>query len=780
MNRPFFSLIFLFIATLSSLQCQDFTKYRVDSQVDLKASPFRLSDVRILKDNPFYHAMEVNAKYLLELEPDRLLHRWRKNAGLEPKAPIYGGWEQNSSHMLGHYLSACAMMYAASGEEEFLRRTNYIVNELALYQAQRGTGYVGGIPNEDTIFDEVAAGNIRSGGFDLNGGWVPWYMLHKVWDGLIDAYLYCDNEQAKEVVVKMSDWVDQKLKDLDEGKFQEMLEAEFGGMNESLAEVYAITGDKKYLDLAYRFEHKKVIDPLAKGIDEIGGLHANTQIPKILGNARLYELTGSKRDSAVASFFWYTVTDHHSYVNGGNSNFEYFSQKDQLATQLSTNTSETCNTYNMLKLTNYQFRWEPQAQYADYYELALYNHILASQQPETGMFCYYVALESGKQKKFSTPFDSFWCCVGTGIENHVKYGEGIYFQGNEGALYVNLFIPSELSWKENDVTITQRTSFPYEDKTVIEIRQGKGRFPMKIRYPQWASNGIQVTVNGQQLDIQKNTPGSYITIDRKWKSGDMVEVQFPMSLYTEPIPGNEKKQAILYGPVLLSGELGNEELMALEIPVLVTNDRPVNEWVRAEKEDKLTFKTLSAAKPADVNLIPFFEMYDQNHMVYWDLFTEKEWLNQKEAYQKELARIRDVEARTVDILRLGEMQPERDHKVHGENTGIGEYGGKKFRDAPNGGWFAFEMECDPNTSVELHATYYGSDAGNRRFTIMVDGEKIASEHLQGKQPRKFIDYVYPIPKELTRGKKTISIKFEALPGNVAGAVYTCRLVRKSK
>lgn len=771
-------LVLLCVLLNTNVYGQDLGKYKVRPAIDFKATPFDLRNVRLLDGSPFKQAMEVNAEYLLELDADRLLHRWRKNAGLEPKAPLYGGWEATSSHMLGHYLSACAIMYAASGDERFLEKVNYVVRELAECQEARKTGYVGGIPNEDEIFNQVAAGNIHSGGFDLNGGWVPWYMIHKVWDGLLDAYLYCDNKLAKEVVVKLSDWAYHKFKDLPEVKFQEMLEAEFGGMNESLAEVYAITGDKRYLELAYRFEHKKIIDPLAEQIDQLGGLHANTQIPKILGSARLYEFTGSKRDHTVADFFWNAVVKHHSYVNGGNSNFEYFSQRDQLASQLSTNTSETCNTYNMLKLTDYLFSWNPSVEYIDYYERALYNHILASQHPETGMFCYYVALESGREKKFSTPFESFWCCVGTGIENHVKYGESIYYKGDDESLYVNLFIPSELKWKSKGVTIRQETKYPEEEKTLITISGRKSvKFPIHIRYPAWATKGMEIKIN--EVTVQhKATPGSYLTIERKWKEGDEIEVFMPMNLYTEALPGAQNKLAILYGPVLLSGELGEKELRPLELPVLVANDKPVNDWVKSVEGKPLLFQTAKIGKPKDLQLIPFYEMYDQKHVVYWDLFSEEEWKEKKAAYEAEVKELADIERRTVDVMRLGEMQPERDHNLKGDNSGVGEFGGKKFRDAPNGGWFSFEMKCDPLAPLELHSTYYGSDGGNRKFDILVDGVKIATEHLKGEKPREFVVHVYPIPQELTKGKESITVRFQAHPGNIAGGSYGCKLVKR--
>ncbi len=776
MNFKFFlSLVLTYMLLSTASYAQDTDKFILKPDMKTPVEPFRLSDVRIL-ESPFRNAMELDADYLRELDADRLLHRWRENSGLEPKAPLYGGWEENSSHMLGHYLSACALMYAATGDEDFLSKVNYVVEELAAFQEARGTGYVGGVPNEEKIWDEVAAGNIRSSGFDLNGGWVPWYMLHKAWDGLIDAYLYCDNEKAKEVVVGMSDWVYEKFMELSEDKFQQMLETEFGGMNESMANVYAITGDERYLELAHRFDHKKISDPLARKENNLAGLHANTQIPKILGNARIFELTGNKRDSIVADFFWNEVVDRHSYANGGNSNFEYFSRPDDL--DLSANTSETCNTYNMFKLTDYLYRWEPSVAYMDYYENALYNHILASQHPETGMFCYYVGLASGTEKKFSTPFDSFWCCVGTGIENHAKYGESIYYKGRDGGLFVNLFIPSELNWKEKGIVLRQKTSYPESESTEISITSESPRnFPVHIRYPGWATKGINIQINGRDFQTSAR-PGTYVSIDRLWEKENVIEVSIPMEIYKKDLPGSPGKSALFYGPLLLSAGLGTEEVRSLAVPVLLPENLPVKEWIEPIDNQQLVFQTSGTGRPDDMNLIPFYKMHDQKQIVYWDIFNGDEWEEKREAYEEEVQRLRELEERTVDALRLGEMQPERNHQLKGENTGVGEYAGRKFRDAPNGGWFSFKMKNTPDSPVELHTTYYGSDGGNRKFDILVDGQLIATEHLEAEKPGEFVDYIYKIPFELTKNKKLITVKFQAHKENIAGAAFESKLIKR--
>ncbi|HEU4931863.1 MAG TPA: glycoside hydrolase family 127 protein, partial [Pyrinomonadaceae bacterium] len=466
-------------------------------RVQREAEEFRLEDVRLL-DGPFKHAMLKDAEYLLRLDPDRLLSGFRKEAGLKSKAETYGGWESMTiaGHSLGHYLSACALMFAATGDTRFRERVNYMVAELDECQRANGNGYVAAIPNGKKIFQEVSAGDIRVKPFDLNGGWVPWYTLHKLFAGLLDAHRYLPSKQALGIAVKLADWADTTVAKLTEEQFQRMLGCEHGGMNEVLAELYGRTGNEKYLQLSRRFHHKAVLEPLASREDRLQGLHANTQIPKLIGLARRYELTLDAGDKTAAEFFWQRVVHHHSYVNGGNSDGERFGPPDKLSDRLSPNTSETCNTYNMLKLTRHLFEWNASAEYADYYERALYNHILASQDPNDGMVCYYVPMKAGSKKLYSKPFDDFWCCVGTGMENHAKYGEAIYFH-NHDTLWVNLFSPSELNWREKGLSLRQETLYPEGDKVNFTVKaQRPTNFSMRLRYPGWANN-VSVAVNGR-------------------------------------------------------------------------------------------------------------------------------------------------------------------------------------------------------------------------------------------------------------------------------------------
>jgi uncharacterized protein len=596
------------------------------NQVAFQAEAFDLADVRLL-DSPFKTAMELNARYLLSLSPDRFLSLFRQGAGLTPKAPNYGGWEAPESgagRCLGHYLSALSLQYRATGDARFKSRIDYIVDELATCQEAYGNGYVGALPEARVVFARLAANDGRA----LYQSRVPWYVIHKLMAGLRDAYLLAGNAQARVVLIKLCNWAVATTQGVDDTQFQIMLDQEHGGMREVLADVYAITGDPKYLTLANRFAHRKVLEPLARKEDQLAGLHANTQIPKIVGSARIYELTGSDREAGISRYFWNEVVLHHTYAIGGDSSDEHFESPDKLS--LTITTAETCNTYNMLKLTRHLFEWSPEVKYADYYENALYNDILASQEPATGMFTYYIALLPGHYRVYSTPTDSFWCCVGTGMENHTQYGNSIYFH-HDDQLYVNLFIPSVLNWRDRGLTIRQETTYPKSDTVNFTVKaQSPADFAFNIRYPSWARPGMSVTVNGQPFTVNAQ-PGTYVAIRRVWRNEDQLQVRIPFGLRTETMPGNSNKISILYGPLVLGGQLGEVTDLKLryanlrasdhfsDVPALITNGRPVDEWVRPVKGKPLTFETVGVGQPHDVTLVPFYQQAHDRYTVYWDL-----------------------------------------------------------------------------------------------------------------------------------------------------------------
>ncbi|MDO3625325.1 glycoside hydrolase family 127 protein [Mucilaginibacter sp. BT774] len=749
-------------------------------KIEIKAYSFDLQDVHLLK-SPFQEAMEKDAAYLLSIEADRLLSGFRSHSGLKPKGALYEGWESSglAGHTLGHYLSAISLHYASTHDPKFKERANYIVKELRECQLARKTGYVGAIPKEDTIWAEVARGDIRSRGFDLNGGWSPWYTVHKVMAGLLDAYLYCHSQEALTVCKGMANWTGETIKNLNDDQLQKMLLCEYGGMAETLVNLYAITSNPRYLALSYKFYDKPILDPLAEQKDILAGKHSNTQIPKVIASARRYELTGDLKDERISTFFWEAITHNHSYVNGGNSNYEYLGEPGKLNDKLTESTTETCNTYNMLKLTRHLFAANPSATLMDFYEKALYNHILASQNHRDGMMCYFVSLRMGGKKEYSTPFTTFTCCVGSGMENHVKYNESIYFRGSDGSLYVNLFIPSVLYWKDKGVTITQNTGLPTDNKVDLTINTLKTTaFAIRIRKPKWAVN-YSIKINGAAQKVSADGHG-YLVLNHKWKNKDKIECTFEENLYTEAIPDNMNRKALFYGPVLLAGVLGDTEPDPLKgIPVFVTNTNDPNQWLQMTDPKNLTFQTKGIAKPTDIKLIPFNQTTNQYYSVYWDVFSPETWAAQQKAYQEDLKKQQALEAHTTDVIRLGEMQPERDHNFTGEHEITGEDHQKKWRSTENGGFLSFEMKTDTGSRNTLINTYWGMDNRGRVFDILVDGAKIATEDLNKYKESKFYNISYDIPVELTKGKSKVTIKLLPKAGNGAGPIYGCRMVKNS-
>jgi DUF1680 family protein len=772
------------LAGTQTIQAQSYvpewndTRIKIKPVVPVKAYSFNLKDVQLL-ESPFKKAMEVDVTYLLSVEPDRLLSAFRSHSGLKPKGKMYEGWESSglAGHTLGHYLSAISMHYASTRDPEFLKRVNYIVKELDECQVARKTGYVGAIPKEDTIWAEVAKGDIRSRGFDLNGGWSPWYTVHKVMAGLLDAYLYCNNAEALKVCKGMADWTGKTIKNLDDEKLQKMLLCEYGGMAETLANLYAINGDKKYLELSYKFYDKKILDPLSQKQDILPGKHSNTQIPKIIASARRYELTGDKKDKAIADFFWETIVNHHSYATGGNSNYEYLSDADKLNDKLTENTTETCNTYNMLKLTRHLFAVAPSAMLMDYYEKALYNHILASQNHTDGMMCYFVPLRMGGTKHYSTPFDDFTCCVGSGMENHVKYNESIYFKGADGSLYVNLFIPSVLNWASKGLSVKQQNTFPNDDHISFTISTKKPlMMAIRIRKPKWTS-AATISINGKTQNAATDDQG-YIVLNRKWSNNDKIEFTTPEKLYTEAMPDNANRRAVFYGPVLLAGVLGNTEPDPLKgVPVFVTSETDPNQWLQMVDKKQLSFRTVNISKPEEVTLIPFNQTQNQYYSVYWDVFTPQAWVVQQKAYDEQKKKQQELEARTMDILRIGEMQPERDHNFISENATTGEDHQKKWRSTENGGYLQYEMKVDANAQNTLINSYWGMDNRGRKFDILIDGVKLATEDLNQYKESRFYDISYTLPIELTKGKQKVTVKLLPQKDNSAGPVYGSRMVK---
>ena len=598
-----------------------------------KLQPFDLRDVDLL-ESPFLHAQRLTEQYLLSLEPDRMLHNFRVNAGLTPKAPVYGGWESEPiwadinchGHTLGHYLSACALAYRSTGDARFKQRVDYISGELEVCQKAGGTGLVCAFPQGSTLVAAHLKGEKITG--------VPWYTLHKIYAGLRDAFLLTDSATARAVLMGLADWAVVATRPLSDAEFETMLGTEHGGMNEIFADLFLMTGNADYRTLGERFSHKALLEPLARGRDHLDGLHANTQIPKVVGFNRVYEATGDTKYRDAAAFFWRTVAHTRSFATGGHGDGEhFFPMADFEKHVFSAKGSETCCQHNMLKLTRALFLGDPQAGYADYYERTLYNGILASQDPDTGMATYFQGARPGYMKLYHTPVDSFWCCTGTGMENHVKYRDSIYFH-DDRALYVNLFIPSSVRWKDKGAVLTQTTAFPEASTTTLQWKLAKpSELTLKLRHPRW-SRSATVLVNGAQV-VGSAAPGTYVEITRVWRDGDRVELRLAMALATESAPAAPDIVAFTYGPLVLAGAMGMEG-MAPGADIVVNerrygeyNSAPFTPPTLAGEAGEIVDRIRAGEKPLEfivqsqaqtpVRLIPYHRIAHERYATYWQL-----------------------------------------------------------------------------------------------------------------------------------------------------------------
>ncbi len=747
-----------------------------------KAKPLPLKSVR-LTPSPYATAVATNRAYLLQLSPDRLLHNFMTFAGLPAKGEVYGGWEGDTiaGHTLGHYLSALVLMYEQTGDVECRRRADYIVLELSRAQAKRGTGYVGALQRKrkdgkvvdgEEIFGEVMKGDIRSGGFDLNGSWSPLYTVHKVFAGLLDVHQAWGNAQALQVAIGLAGYFERVFAALDDDQMQTLLGCEYGGLNESYAELYARTKDKRWLAVAERIYDRKVLDPLVAQRDELANLHANTQAPKLIGLARLHELTGKPQDADAARFFWRTVTQRHSYVIGGNADREYFSGPDTIAAHISEQTCEHCNTYNMLKLTRHLYGWKPDGALFDYYERAHLNHVMSAQNPKTGGFTYMTPLLTGAAREFSNPADDpFWCCVGTGMEVHAKHGEAIFWEG-EGTLLVNLYIPAEARWEAWGAGLKLETRYPYEPESRLTLSTlaRPGRFTVALRVPAWAGDGAKVTVNGQAFAPRMD--GGYAVIERAWKAGDVVAISLPLDLRLESAPGDESTVAVLRGPMVLAADLGPVSAPWQGVDPAMVGENLLDRFQPVAVE-KATYVARGIMRPTDLTFVPFHSQYERRSAVYFRRFTEDAWKTEEAAFLAEQARLKDISARSVDVMHLGEMQPERDHNLTSELSYPVAYRNRNGRDARSGGFFEFDMKVRPGPLI-LQATYWGEER-KRQFDILVDGVRIATQQLQADHPGKFFDVEYPVPEALTQGRTKVRVRFAPPERNTAGPVFGVRL-----
>ena len=596
------------------------------NDVSLKVQPFPMAQVRLLP-SAFRDAQEANRALLHKLPADRLIHTFRLNAGLPSSAKPLGGWERPNcelrGHFIGHFLSACGLMYSSTGDQEIKAKSDYMVSELAKCQNKLSDGYLSAFPLE--LFDRLNA---------RKNVWAPFYTVHKIMAGMLDAYQHCDNKQALDVLVGMASWADKWTASMPEHHMQMVLDTEYGGMNEVLYNLAAVTKDERFAKVGDRFTKKRFFNPLALRRDQLLGLHTNTHIPQVIGAARRYEISGDRRFRDVADYFWDEVTETRTYVTGGTSNNEgWLVEPNRLAKELTLGsaTNECCCAYNMLKLTRQLYMWTADPRYFDYYERTLFNHRLGTIDTKTGETQYYLGIVPGSWRTFATTYNSFWCCNGTGVEEYSKLNDSIYFHDNNG-IYVNLFIPSEVDWTERGIRLSQTTGFPEEQRTQIIVNARESvRLAIHIRVPAWIASFPAIKVNGKITELSA-TPGSYVSILRTWTKGDRIEMELPMRLHVESMPDDRSLQAILYGPLVLAGKLGDEGLtsdlvIGPEGPDLKKHPPAAPPSFRAKSNDPstwiqtagspLTFVT--SGQRTDVTLAPFYRVSGQRYSIYWNV-----------------------------------------------------------------------------------------------------------------------------------------------------------------
>ncbi|WP_293903991.1 MULTISPECIES: glycoside hydrolase family 127 protein [unclassified Sphingobacterium] len=752
---------------------------------------FDLREVRLLP-GIFKHAEDLDLHYLLEMDPDRLLAPFLREAKLPIKKESYSNWENTGldGHIGGHYLSALAHMYASTGDLRIKERLDYMLANLKRCQEANGNGYIGGVPGGKLIWTEVQQGNINAGSFNLNGKWVPLYNIHKTYAGLRDAYLLTGSKSAKDMLIKMTDWALKLVGQLSEAQIQEMLRSEHGGLNETFADVAAITQNKAYLELAGKFSHQSILEPLLQHKDHLTGLHANTQIPKVLGFKRIADLSHNEKWAEAVRYFWDNVVEQRSIAIGGNSVSEHFNPTDDFSKMLySIEGPETCNTYNMLRLTKMLYQTDPQGKYLDFYERALYNHILSTQHPEHGGLVYFTQIRPGHYRVYSQTQTSMWCCVGSGMENHAKYGEMIYAQRNND-LFINLFIPSQLNWKEKGIEVVQETDFPMKANTSIQINPKKpASFSLFIRKPNWFTAAPHVLINGKPYHNFSST-NEHIQIKRTWRKGDIVSLELPMGVHTEQLPDKSNYYSILYGPIVLGARTGQEDLLGLQaddsrmghiasgkqiplrnLPILKAEPNHIPALVKpiASKPLHFTLSNLYLGKKGiQMELEPFFGIHDSRYMIYWPQATEKELQALQEKMSRDEVESLALAAKTVDKVVAGEQQPESDHFFRDQNSNAGAFGDTRWRETKD--WFSYNMKITSET--KLLSIKFIADNSSSVTEVIIDGKTIST--LKDKDEKSTIKTIrINLPEDRT-DKNKIELKIKAGAGSTSHKILEAR------
>ena len=809
------------------------------AQSELYPKHFDLEEVT-LTDGPMKTSMELNFRMLMQYDTGRLLTPYVRQSGLaattDKQSPYYR-WEQKHSsfpnwgsgdfnldgHVGGHYLSALSLAYAACHEADMKKqlkeRLEYMVSVMKDCQSayDHNTeglyGFIGGQPINDS-WKKLYKGDLSA--IRNNWGWVPFYCQHKILAGLRDAYLYAHNADAMEMFRKMADWSVNVVSKVSDSDLQGFLDCEHGGMNESMLDAYQLFGDTKYLKAAKRYTHQTMLNGMQTlNTTFLDNRHANTQVPKYIGMERIFEQSSTSTTYRnAAENFWTDVTKNRTVCIGGNSVNEHFLAKANASRYIDQlDGPESCNTNNMLKLSEMLSDRTGDAKYADFYEQAMWNHILSTQDPKTGGYVYFTTLRPQAYRIYSQVNQGMWCCVGTGMENHSKYGHFIYTHDGTETLYVNLFTASKLA--SDDFVITQETQFPFEPKTTLTIGKA-GTYTIAIRRPAWAAEGFAISVNGKTVDhTSKEGTASYVSVSRTWADGDRIEVSLPMTLRYEVCPNYTDYIAFKYGPILLAAnvsakgeKLPNEYAGAgrmdhapgsmassknlLSAPLLIGKRSEVLNRIKAQDLSQLTF-TLDASREGvetykwtTLTLQPFYQIHHARYSCYWYQQTAENFANSSMA-QYEAAN-EALNARTLDFVAPGEQQSEAGHECkYSGDSSKGNYNGENYRDARAGGYVQYTLfnPDSVDTALSVLCRFTTADHG-RKATLLVDGKKIATIEIPSSvrnSDNGFYNIEYPIPSSLVtdaqgKVKTQFMVRLSASEGTLNPGLYYMRLMKE--
>jgi DUF1680 family protein len=754
----------------------DGTKYQPKAvqKIPTKAQGFFAGEVKLL-NGPFKESQEAEGRVLLSHDVDRLLAPFVIASGGKPKQPIYNGWETSVLPGVGlsFYLSGISRMYMSTGNKEYADRLNYILNELDACQRRNGDGYLLGTTGGKNIFFRIEKeGRFPDFGFWGRGEAEPYYSLEKLMSGLRDAYRVTNNPKALQISIGIGNWLAKHMSHISDATLQDLMWVEYGGMNWVLADLYADTNDKRFLELSNRWQDSITVVQMTQGKDVLNGKHDNTQFPKMSGLAARYPYSGNPNDLTGARFFWDMVVNHRSYATGGSSESEHFGPKDSLHHKLTPFTEENCNEYNMLRLTKLLFEIEPKVEYANYLERTLFNHVLSAQNTDNGQLCYFLPLMPGTQKKYDHA-DQFSCCTASGQDSYTRHAEYIYSH-TASALYVNLFIASEVNFKEKGFSLRQETNFPDGDISKLTVScANPEKIDLVVRNPYWANNSVSIQLNGKKQKIAASKDG-YFHIQRAWNNWDVVEIKLPMIVRTESMPDDKNTVALFYGPILLAADLSAkqaDELVKDDIaPALVPGQLSIDKWLLPSGNAPLTFTT-TVSKPEQVHVVPLFRKRLGEYSVYWNRLTGEQWEQRLAAKEQKTSYAKKLEASTIDKINACDTVAEAKHKLFGTSeTGAGNGGimmDQKWRRSGTGA-MGYEMAVSESSNNVLYMKCIGREPYETwNCNITIDGTPVKTLKLTSNDPSVTVNIweaSYPIPFELTKGKKTVKVSFEPFAG----------------